>query len=207
MDKKFKFNEQSPKAKLLYAVVIGILTVTAIVIAIVSAASKPAEEPDGTENPPITEGGEGNGEGEKNEKPEATTYSAPLEGEVMKGYSEDLPVFSVTLGDFRVHTGVDIAAEIGDAVVAAARGVVTRVYHDPFFGQTVEVTHEGGVVTRYSNLDKNVPVKEGDNVKSGDKVGQVGDTSLTELADEAHLHFEITVNGNGVDPIDFIEKN
>lgn len=210
MDKKFNFNDQSTRAKILYAVVIGILTVTAIVIGIVSVASKRDEVPpsDGGQ-PPVTDGtGDGgNTEGDGDKKPEPITFSAPLSGEVMKGYSGDVPVFSETLGDFRIHTGVDISAEVGDTVKAAASGTVKRVYYDPLFGQTVEISHEGGVVTKYSNLDKNVPVKEGDGVKGGDTVGTVGDTSLSELAEEAHLHFEVTVGGSITDPIEFIEKN
>ena len=210
MDKKFKFSEQSTKAKILYLAVIAILTVTAIVIAIASAANK-AEKPDTENNPPITDGtGNESGSdesGEEEKKPEATLFSYPIEGEVAKGHSTDVPVFSETLGDFRVHTGVDISAEEGMQVQAAADGTVTKVYYDPFLGQTVELTHTEGVTSRYSNLDKEVSVKVGDSVNCGDVIGTVGDTSLSELADEVHLHFEINVNGVGVDPIKYIAEH
>jgi len=141
------------------------------------------------------------------EKPEAETYAFPLEGEISKGHSTDIPVFSTTLGDFRIHTGIDISADEGATVRAAADGTVSKVYYDPFGGQTVEISHSGGVTSRYSNLDKEVSVKVGDSVKRGDSIGTVGDTSLSELADEAHLHFEINVNGSQTDPVEFIANN
>ena len=50
-------------------------------------------------------------------------------------------------------------------------------------------------------------VKVGDTVKAGEKVGVVGDTSLTEIADEAHLHFEIKVGGVSVNPLDYISED
>lgn len=210
MDKKFKFSEQSTKAKILYLAVIAILTVTAIVIAIASAANK-ADSPIVGDNPPVTDGtgneGGDSGTGEEEKKPEATLFAYPIEGEVAKGHSTDVPVFSATLGDFRVHTGVDIGAEEGMSVMAAADGTVSKVFYDPFLGQTVELTHEGGVTSRYSNLEKEVSVKVGDSVKRGDVIGTVGDTSLSELADEVHLHFEITVNGIGVDPVTYIAEH
>ena len=209
MDKKFKFSEEPLRAKILYGAVILVLTVTAIVIAIVSAANKQDDAAPENGNPPVTDGtGENEEGGENTDKNTDTTgYAFPLSGEIAKGHSTDIPVFSVTLGDFRVHTGVDIAANEGDSVGAAADGTVSRVYYDPFLGQTVEVSHRDGVTSRYSNLDKQVPVSVGDAVKRGDRIGKVGDTSLSELADEIHLHFEITVNGVGVDPIGFIEEN
>ena len=74
MDKKFKFSEQSTKAKILYLAVIAILTVTAIVIAIASAANK-AEKPDTENTPPITDGtGNESGSGESGEEEKKPEY-------------------------------------------------------------------------------------------------------------------------------------
>ena len=209
MEKKFKFSEEPLRAKILYGAVILVLTVTAIVIAIASAANKQDSKLPENETPPLTDGGSNSGENEGGADAGTGTsgYAFPLTGEIAKGHSTEIPVFSVTLGDFRVHTGVDISANEGDSVNAAADGTVARVYYDPFLGQTVEVSHSDGVTSRYSNLDKQIPVKVGDKIKRGDRIGAVGDTSLSELADEVHLHFEITVNGVGVDPIGFIEEN
>jgi murein DD-endopeptidase MepM/ murein hydrolase activator NlpD len=204
MDKKISFKDQPTRAKIIYVAVVAVLTVTAIVVGIVSAASNKEDTPPVENNPPIIEGeGEGNGEGAT--EPEKVTYVMPVVGEVAKSHSLDVPVFSTTLGDFRIHTGVDISAEEGAAVVSAADGTVTRVYNDHFLGKTVEISHTGGVVTQYSNLDaESVEVSVGDTVKCGEKIGTVGDTSLTELADEAHLHFEMKVDGASVDPLEYV---
>ena len=67
------------------------------------------------------------------------------------------------------------------------------------------MSHEGGITTIYSNLDtSSVAVKEGDSVKLGTLLGHVGDSSLSELADEPHLHFALKVNGVSVNPLDYI---
>lgn len=214
MDKQVKFSEQPTKVKIIYAAVLAVLCITAVVIGIVSVASKKDEVPDGTENPPISDGsGENTDDGgdtgeEENKKPEKLTMVSPVVGEVTKHHSMDMPVFSTTLNEWRVHTGIDISAEEGAEVFAAASGTVSRVYNDPLFGKTVEITHDGGVVSVYSNLDNTgVAVKEGQTVKSGAKIGVVGDTSLSELADESHLHFGVKVNGVSVNPLDYISED
>lgn len=213
MDKKFKFSDQPITAKITYSVVVAILAISAIVVGMVSAGQANKDNTPTDENPPIVDetpdgtGGEGN-ENPEPEKPAPTIYYSPVaSGSIMKGHSTEVPVFSQTLGDWRVHTGIDIAAELGSDVLAVAGGTVTAVKSDHFFGKTVEVTHDGGIVSVYSNLSNDgVAVKVGDTVKAGDKLGVVGDTSLTELADESHLHFEIMVSGVSVNPLDYIDE-
>ena len=220
MNKKFKFSDQPKKVKILYAAVIGVLCVTAVVIGIMSAASKENTLPDDSPsaNLPIVGGDEEvNKDENKNEendnkneeaKPEKLTFASPVVGSVTKGHSLEVPVFSDTLGEWRVHTGIDISAEEGSKVYAAASGVVSRVYNDPLLGKTVEISHEGGIVSVYSNLDNNgIEVKEGDSVRGGTLIGLVGDTSLSELADEGHLHFAIKIGGVSVNPLDYISED
>jgi hypothetical protein len=73
-------------------------------------------------------------------------------------------------------------------------------------GNTVEITHANGTVSRYSNLaSTNLPVI-GTEVESGAKIGCVGDSAISELADEAHLHFEMLVNNTSVNPLDYISE-
>ncbi len=215
MDKNIKFSERPMKEKIIYAVVVGILCVSAIVVGIVSVANRKDDELPEDNNPPVegTEGneneggeGEGNGGEEENKEPEKLTFVAPLVGSVAKSHSTDVPVFSDTLGEWRIHTGIDISADEGAPVYAAADGTVTGVYKDPLLGKTVEITHRDGIVSCYSNLASEVSVSVGDEVKSGDAIGAVGDSSLTELADEPHLHFEMKVNGVSVNPLDYISE-
>ena len=209
MDKKFNFKEQPTKVKILYGVTVAILCVTAIVIGIVSAASKKDEVGGGEVLPPVNEGGENVGDegGEKPEEPKETVYIAPTVGVVTKSHSVETPVFSNTLGEWRIHTGIDISAAEGTEVRAVADGTVSRVYNHPLHGKTVEITHNGDVVSVYSNLSsEGITVKEGDNISCGAKIGVIGDTSLTELADESHLHFEMKLKGVSVNPLDYIEE-
>ena len=215
MDKKIKFSEQPKKVKILYATVIAVLCVTAIIIGIVSTASKKNDLPDVNQgNPPASDSTPNDTQtpdktpDDKDPAPEKLTFVSPVVGEITKGHSLEVPVFSNTLNEWRVHTGVDISADEGSSVYAAATGTVTNVYNDPFLGKSVEITHNGNIVSIYSNLDNNgVTVKIGDKVKSGDKIGVIGDTSLSELADEPHLHFVIKVDGVSVNPLDYLSED
>jgi murein DD-endopeptidase MepM/ murein hydrolase activator NlpD len=222
MENKIKFSDQPRKVKIVYGAVIAVLCITAVVIGIMSAANRntelPEDEPvlnipgvdnDGEEalKPTPTPDGDGNKEENKDEAPKKLSFVSPVVGEVMKGHSLEMPVFSDTLQEWRVHTGIDISADEGSQVYASEEGMVTKVYSDPFLGKTVEITHDGGITTVYSNLESgNVAVKEGDTVNCGTLIGYVGDSSLSELADEAHLHFALRVNGVSVNPLDYLSE-
>ena len=216
MNKQIKFSDQPTRVKIIYAAVIGVLCVTAVVIGIVSSnpqGSVGGDDP--TANLPTDNETPGENEspdetpdtGDKDEKPAKFTMVSPVVGSVTKHHSIDTPVFSNTLNEWRVHTGIDISADEGSEVYAAADGTVSRVYSDALYGKTVEITHEGGIVSVYSNLDAiGITVSEGDEVKSGALIGLVGDTSLSELADEGHLHFAVKVGGVSVNPLDYISE-
>ena len=210
MDKKVSFAEQPTRVKVLYGVAIAILCVTAIVIGLVSAASKKEELPPVEDTPPAVEG-EGDNTGEEDSTPEPekpTVYVSPAVGTVSASHSIELPVYSTTLGEWRMHTGIDISADEGTEVRVIADGKVSRVYNHPLHGKTVEVTHAGDVVSVYSNLGADsISVKEGDTVSSGAKIGAIGDTSLSELAEEPHLHFEVKLKGVSVNPLDYISED
>ena len=214
MDKKIKFSEQPTKVKIIYGAVVAVLCITAVIIGIVSVASRKDPTPPDGDTPPVSDG-TGNNENKPNDtdkepekKPEKLTMVAPVVGNVTKFHSVDTPVFSNTLNEWRMHTGLDIAADEGDGVYAAADGTVTRVYSDPFYGKTVEITHADDIVSVYSNLSAaDIAVSEGQSVASGAKIGTVGDTSLIELADEPHIHFEVKVNGVSVNPLDYITED
>ena len=220
MEKKFKFSENPTVAKAVYGAVIALLCITAIVIGIVAANNRkksdtPAPTPpssdetpgDNTENP----GGENPGgeEGGDNQggSDEAISFIAPVSGTVMKEHSLEIPVYSETLEAWRIHTGVDISTAEGAEVFACAPGEVTRVYSDPLLGKTVEITHANGTKTRYSNLSDEGLVTVGTEVVSGAKIGVVGDSAISELADEPHLHFEMLVNDTSVNPLDYLTED
>ena len=74
-------------------------------------------------------------------------------------------------------------------------------------GQTVEITHSEGCKTVYRNLSTKIPegMKTGAKVSAGDTIGYVGDTSLTEISEEPHLHFEVWIDGATANPASFFE--
>ena len=129
-------------------------------------------------------------------------FYRPINGEIIKKHSMDKLVFSETMKDYRVHTGIDIAANVGTEVVAFTDGVVTAVTNDYFNGITVAVTHEQGVVSYYMNLDSTLPdnIAVGAEVLAGQVVGKVGNTSRIEAKDAPHLHFELHVDGTPINP-------
>ncbi len=134
-------------------------------------------------------------------------FSAPINGMVLKDYSDDIPVFSYTMNDYRTHTGLDFACSPGTPVYASADGVICEVTQDPMMGVTVGVQHTGGAVTRYMGLSEEslYLTQPGQNVKAGQTIGAAGDTALIESADENHIHFELTVNGDHKNPADYMK--
>ncbi|MBQ9071509.1 MAG: M23 family metallopeptidase [Clostridia bacterium] len=218
MEKKFKFSDKNAVSKIVYLTVIAILCVSAIVIGIVAANSRKKtetpEEPDtnqGTNDE--TNSGNNNqgstddsGNKEENKTP-TLTFVSPVTGTVIKSHSTTVPVFSNTLDEWRIHTGLDISTEDGAAVSAAADGEVTNVYNDPMLGQTIEITHSDTHKSYYSNLSReNIECAVGDKVTGGTVIGYVGDTTISELADEPHLHFEMKVSGASVNPLDYFTE-
>ena len=129
---------------------------------------------------------------------------APVEGVTVAPYAMEVLSYNETTRDWRVHDGVDIAAEAGTTVCAAADGEVYTVYDDPQMGMTVVIRHEGGYVTKYASLAETVSVCAGDSVKLGDPIGAVGSTALMETALGDHVHFSVTKNDADMDPADFL---
>ena len=212
MEKKVKFSDQPMRVKIIYSIVVAALCISAIVIGAMSSASKKDNTPS-TETPPSDGAGDNTGEGDiggdenSTPVPEKVVYTMPCQGEIVKSHSLDTPVFSATLGDWRIHKGIDVSCEVGTEVFSVAKGEVSAIYQDPFLGRTVEITHEGGIKSIYSNLkNEDIAVNVGDKVDGGTLIGVVGDTSLTELADESHLHFEMKAGDVSVNPLDYITE-
>lgn len=131
------------------------------------------------------------------------TTVRPLSGDTIGEYSMTALSFNETTRDWRTHDGIDIAAEAGAQVAAARAGTVSGVYEDPSLGTTVEIRHDDGYVTRYSNLSEETAVTAGQTVEAGQVLGTVGGTATTELAAASHLHFSAYLDGTPVDPAEF----
>ena len=130
--------------------------------------------------------------------------ASPVDGELVAPYSMECLSYNETTRDWRVHGGMDLAAETGTAVKAAADGEVYTVYEDDEMGMTVVIRHQGGYTTHYASLADDVPVKAGDKVTLGQTIGTVGSTALMESALGDHVCFRVTRDGEVVDPAEFL---
>ncbi len=128
------------------------------------------------------------------------SFSLPMGTEILKDYSNGEMVSSKTMGDWRVHNGIDFTGKESDNVFAIQSGKVTDVYDDPMWGLVVEIDHGNTMTAKYCGFKSGTTVKKGDTVKKGGTLGQLGIIPV-EQADKPHLHLEITVNGVIVDPL------
>lgn len=140
-------------------------------------------------------------------EPELITQQAfywPVNGVIENPYSVDALVFNRTMSDWRTHEGVDIAADLGAQVMAAGSGRVENIYTDDLYGITVVVDHMGGLKSVYSNLAGQPTVAVGDSVVAGDVIGAIGASALGETGEVTHLHFAMTLDGQSVDPTEYL---
>ncbi len=133
-----------------------------------------------------------------NQVPRFTWPISPVS--VTSGFGErEHPI----LGELKEHLGVDLAARRGQAVLAAAPGVVLNAGWNGGYGYQVEIQHAPRVTTRYSHLSR-VMVEPGQILERGDLVGLAGDTGM---ATGVHLHFEVWKDGQPRDPLDELDRN
>ena len=132
--------------------------------------------------------------------------AAPVDGATIAQYAMDCLSYNQTTRDWRTHNGIDIGAEAGTFVTAAADGTVYTVYEDDTMGTTVVITHAEGYTTKYASLSEDVLVQPGDTVTVGQQIGTVGQTALLESAIGDHVHFSVTCNDKPVDPADFLPE-
>lgn len=134
---------------------------------------------------------------------EGPRYVCPVASEqVLKACALDKLVFSETMKDYRVHTGLDLASPMGSEVLCYTAGTVESVQEDPFYGQVVTVRHDYGLVTVYANLAPELAdgIRVGAELNAGDCIGYVGSTAIAETAEAPHLHFEMLLGGERIDP-------
>lgn len=100
----------------------------------------------------------------------------------------------------RMHQGTDFAAPIGTPTYATADGVVTEAGWASGYGRLIKIQHEFGIETRYAHLNK-IGVKVGQKVSRGEHIGDIGNSGRST---GPHLHYEIRVGGNAVNPMIYI---
>jgi murein DD-endopeptidase MepM/ murein hydrolase activator NlpD len=123
--------------------------------------------------------------------------SAPVDGPIGSGFGFRTDPFTHRPA---LHTGLDFPSDVGTPILAAAGGVVLSAGPHPQYGQLVELDHGNGLVTRYAHTSRML-VKQGDLVKRGQKIAEVGNTGRST---GPHLHFEVLVEGVQQNPTKFL---
>lgn len=159
-------------------------------------------ESDKTEESVAEEVTEPETEPEPEQKSAAPTFCAPVSGVITKGFSDSVPVWSETMNDYRVHAALDVSAELGEAILSPANGKIGAVWDDPMMGKCMTVVHDGETVSTFKGIDEKLPdgIAPGVEVAAGQCIASVGETALAEIAEEPHVHYEMTVSGVPVDP-------
>lgn len=138
-------------------------------------------------------------------KPYSGSFALPMGTDIIKDFSDGEMVQSKTMGDWRVHNGVDFGGSAGNEVVAVSSGKITKVYDDSFWGTVVEIDHGNGMTVRYCGLKSGSCLTEGSEVEKYDKIGSLGHIPV-EISDEDHLHLEVLIDGEYVDPLKALNK-
>jgi murein DD-endopeptidase MepM/ murein hydrolase activator NlpD len=122
----------------------------------------------------------------------------PVVGKLESGFGGRRNPFGGNSYEF--HSGQDIDAAMGDPVVAGASGKVTFVGCQNGYGQLVVIDHGGGLTTRYGHLS-HIDVTQGQTVERSQFIGRVGSTGR---ATGPHLHYEIRINDEPVNPLQYL---
>ena len=126
--------------------------------------------------------------------PESVSMAWPVAGRITSGFGwRRHPI----LGFSRLHKGIDFGASTGSPIVAAASGQVSAAGWAGGYGRQVRISHGGGVVTSYSHMSA-IAAEPGGFVRQGEVIGYVGSSGLST---GAHLHYEVYVSGQPVNPL------
>lgn len=106
-------------------------------------------------------------------------------------------------GAYKLHTGVDIGAPLGANFVAAANGIVSKATFNAAYGNMVIIDHGGGVQTLYAHGSE-ILVQVGQTVEAGTPILKVGSTGYST---GPHAHFEIRIDGQTINPLDYLLKD
>ena len=132
-------------------------------------------------------------------KIEDVSFSPPVWGKVSKKFSDNMPVYSKTMDDWRIHVGVDILCPLGSDIFCAGDGVVADIDYDINLGDYITVESNGFTCT-YAAVVPDESITIGGSVSKGQKLGELADSCISEICDESHLHFEMKKDGMYVDP-------
>ncbi len=140
---------------------------------------------------------------EESTKAKTVIFYSPLSLEITKDYSMGIPVFSQTMKDYRTHNGVDFSGIKGENVKTTGEGTVVSVTKDSIWGNTVTIDHHNGITSAISGLADEALISTGAEVYTDTIIGTVGDIPI-ESKDAPHVHLEMRVNGQLVDPLEIL---
>lgn len=134
--------------------------------------------------------------------PTPAPFQAPLARVVvLQPFDDSRLISSGVTGILRVHDAADLAAEVGEKVLAMADGTVLSVKERAASGVTILVDHGSGVQAAYAGLSLCAALQDGDAVQKGQTIGFAGAGPLDESDLEPHLHLRVTRNGAAMDPV------
>ena len=225
-DEKTK-DEKLRRSYILTAVALGLAVVIITVSAVIANRSRDTTVPEiketekstlpSTESETSTESSKPTETSKSTQKPSGGSssvssglpaFTLPVSGTLTNAHDPELQVFSPTMQDYRVHLGIDIETAENAPVYAAADGTVSKIWVDTLMGYCVAIKHSGNCVTVYKNLGATLPegISEGASVRSGQLIATVGNSAMVEVADEPHLHFEMTVADLAVNPLEYFDE-
>ena len=210
--KNSKLAKNIKENRAVYITALTLLVALAVIITLTAVANrskKPVETDPPESKPTVTDPPDTQEEPNTDVMDKLPTLVLPVNGKLSKSHDAEMQVFSNTMQDYRVHLGLDICAETGAQVCAVADGKIVEVWEDDLMGQCVAISHSGDAISVYKNLSLTVPegILAGAEISAGEAIGYVGDTAMIELADEPHLHFEMTVGGIQVNPLDYFGED
>ncbi len=131
-------------------------------------------------------------------------YNPVLNFTVGKDYCADALMYNATLNQWEAHKSVDLQVAEGSSVYACLAGTVSAVSENYLYGTTIEITHDNGLITKYSSLSADAKVGVGDTVTSGQLIG-TATASAGESELGSHLRLEVFRNGVAVDPNQYLD--
>ena len=129
----------------------------------------------------------------------------PIAGNIVMNYSMDSTILHKTLGTYKTNPAINISAEVGTNVGAAASGIVQSIYDSEETGTTMVIAVGSGYVTTYGLLD-NLAVEEGDSVTAGQVIGTVGAPTAYYVEEGPNVYFAVSKDGTPVDPTEYLAE-
>jgi len=210
-----KEEKAKSKKKLLYYVILGISVLliaaaTVLTVYFVSGRTDDVLDNPSIENPDDKQPGDETPDDNKpDDKPtggdaEEPKYVAPLASvKYTLAYGEIYT--NETVGWIYRHNALDFSAEVGAEVYAMADGEVTEVSYNDKTGNYIVVDHGNGLKSLYRFVEPTKGLGKGATVKKGQVIASVAEAYGSEFKDGPHLHFEVSLNGKAVNPVDYFE--